>query len=1015
MTPEAFIAKWRGVELPELAASNDHFNELCELLDIKKPTDDDPKGEWFTFQKPVPKAGKGGGPGFADVWRKNCFVWEYKRKGKYTTLAAAIAQAREYTSWLDNPPLAIACDIDQIQIRTLFNDSVSVTHTIRLGDLNDVAMRQLLRRCFTDPHSLRPEITPQAVTEEAARKFATLAQTLRERKDRIGRAHDARRVAHFLNKIVFCLFAEDAGLLPGNVFSAIVEEAVRDKTGLSEMLTDLFDKMRTGKGRFGTVAIPWFNGGLFDDDDVLEFLFTEVATVSEATKLDWASIEPVIFGTLFERGLDPAKRKEMAGLFDAKANGKPARRKKAAAPAPASLPLSGGATAAQRSLGQGVGIHYTDPATIMKIIEPVVLRPLAAEWTAVKEAIGRAKQVKRKDELYLAFRERLGAFRVLDPACGSGNFLYLALRHLKDFDKLVEQEGKALGATADPKGQRITPKTVLGIEINPYAAELARVTVWIGELQWQLKNGYGITRRPILGSLEGIENRDALLAPDGRAADWPKATVIIGNPPFLGTKRMIRALGVEYVEKLRTRYQDDVSRFADLVCFWFEKARQKIEKGELERVGFVATNSIRGGRNRLALDRIVIHCRVYDAWSDEPWIVDGAAVRVSLVCFGGAQASDHPQLDGQEVDHINPDLTARSEKTGTNLTLAKALRENVGVAFIGSQKTGAFDIPGDVARQMLSEPTNPNGRPNSDVLRPWVNGRAITGRNPDYWIVDFGIEADEAKCALYEVPFQYLVANVRAVRKANAGISAADVAEKWWLHWRPRPEMRNAMRGLKRQIITPRVAKHRMFVWFDPIVLADSATVAIARDDDLSFGLLHSCVHEFWTLGLCTWLGVGNDPRYTPSTTFETFPFPEGLTPNIAARKYVDDPRAKRIAAAAAKLNELRENWLNPPDLVKRETEVVAGYPDRLLPKSLAAELQLKKRTLTNLYNERPTWLANAHRDLDRAVMAAYGWPENLADRAQPENPDAVDRKAAEEEILKRLFDLNQERAKAGR
>jgi hypothetical protein len=328
MTPEVFIAKWRGVELSERAASQDHFNELCELLDVGKPTDEDPIGQWFAFEKAVPKGGKGGGSGFADVWRKGCFVWEYKRKNTYRTLSAALAQARDYADALEHPPLAIACDIDEIQIRTLFTGSVSVIHTVRLGELNDVAKRQLLRRCFTDPNSLRSDITPQALTEEAARKFATLAQNLRERRDRIGQPHDARRVAHFLNKIVFCLFAEDSGLLPGNVFSAILEEAIRDKTGLSEMLAELFDKMRTGKGRFGTVTIPWFNGGLFDDDDVLELLFSEVQVLAEAARLDWASIEPVIFGTLFERGLDPAKRKQMAGLFDAASStARPGRKK----------------------------------------------------------------------------------------------------------------------------------------------------------------------------------------------------------------------------------------------------------------------------------------------------------------------------------------------------------------------------------------------------------------------------------------------------------------------------------------------------------------------------------------------------------------------------------------------------------------------------------------------------------------------------------------------------------------
>ncbi len=628
MTPEDFIAKWRGVELPEISASQSHFNDLCELLEIGKPIDEDPKGKWFTFEKAVPKGGKAGGSGHADVWRKDCFVWEYKRKNTYSTLAAAIAQAREYAALLDNPPLVVACDIDEIQIRTLFTGSVSVTHTIRLGDLNDVGLRKLLRRCFTDPASLRPDLTPQHVTEEAARRFATLAQGLRERRDGHNRLHDPRRVAHFLNKVVFCLFAEDAGLLPGNVFSAIVEQALRDRSSLSPLLADLFDKMRTGKGYFGTVRIPWFNGGLFDDDDVLNLLYLEVQTLGEAMKLDWASVEPVIFGTLFERGLDPARRKEMAGLFDA-AETKPAkgRKKKAAAAAAPALPLRGGAVA-QRSPGKGVGIHYTDTATIMKIVEPVVLRPLAAEWETVKAAIGKAKGTKKKDDLYLAFRERLGAFRVLDPACGSGNFLYLALRHLKDFDRKVEQEGKALGVTADPKGQRITLKTVLGIEINPYAAELARVTVWIGELQWQMANGYGVTRRPILGALEGIENRDALLNADGTEARWPTATAIVGNPPFLGGKKLLGILGSAYVERLRRAFDKRLPGFTDFVTYWIEKARQLVEAKAVEHAGLVATNSVAGGSNLPVMRRLVSSTNLFDAWSDEPWAVDGAAVRV---------------------------------------------------------------------------------------------------------------------------------------------------------------------------------------------------------------------------------------------------------------------------------------------------------------------------------------------------------------------------------------------------
>ena len=222
---------------------------------------------------------------------------------------------------------------------------------------------------------------------------------------------------------------------------------------------------------------------------------------------------------------------------------------------------------------------------------------------------------------------------------------------------------------------------------------------------------------------------------------------------------------------------------------------------------------------------------------------------------------------------------------------------------------------------------------------------------------------------------------------------------RWWQFERSRPDLRRAIHGLDRYITTPVVAKHRVFVWMSAKILPSNLVDVIARDDDVCFGMLHSRFHEAWALGLCTWLGVGNDPRYTPTTTFETFPFPEGLTPNISAAEYADDPRAIAIAEAARRLSELREAWLNPPDLVERVPEVVPGYPDRIVPVSPKAAAILKKRTLTNLYNERLDRLDNAHRDLDAAVAAAYGWPADISDEA----------------ALARLLDLNRERAASGR
>ena len=315
---------------------------------------------------------------------------------------------------------------------------------------------------------------------------------------------------------------------------------------------------------------------------------------------------------------------------------------------------------------------------------------------------------------------------------------------------------------------------------------------------------------------------------------------------------------------------------------------------------------------------------------------------------------------------------------------------------MGDTKGGAFDVPGELAREWLLMPRNPNGRPNSDVLRPWMNGMDLTRQRSGRWIIDFGWEMSEREAALYQAPYAYIIKHVRPVRLNNRREA---YAAYWWRHVEPRPGMWRALERCSRYIATPTVAKHRLFCWIDKAVCPDHQLIVITYDDDMTFGVLHSRFHEAWALGLCTWLGVGNDPRYTPTTTFETFPFPEGLTPNLPAAEYAHDPRAIAIAAAARRLNELREAWLNPPDLVGRVPEVVAGYPDRIVPVTPKAAAILKKRTFTNLYNERPAWLDNPHRDLDAAVAAAYGWPADIS----------------EEDALARLLDLNRERAAAGR
>ena len=937
MTPHAFIAKWRDATLKERSAAQEHFLDLCRLLDEPTPAEADPTGATYCFERGAVRTDTGG-DGWADVWKRHCFAWEYK--GQRANLDAAFMQLQQYALALENPPLLIVSDLRRFRIRTNWTNSVSRTYEFDLDDLTDSTVRDRLKWAFSDPERLRPGETRRALTERAAAAFAVVAQTLR------ARGHDPPVVAHFVNRLVFCMFADDVGLLPDHMFTRMLRQARHTPEQFTELAAELFRVMAAG-GRVGFEAVAWFNGGLFDDGAALPLEVADIETVLAASDLDWSEIDPSILGTLFERGLDPGKRAQL-------------------------------------------GAHYTDRDKIMLLVEPVVIRPWLAEWDAAKADLAaaldraeaaklpatRTKRLNAAERRYRAFLNRLRVFTVLDPACGSGNFLYLALQALKDLEHRVQLEAEALGfQRAFPD---IGPANVKGLEINPYAAELARVSVWIGEIQWMRRNGFSESHDPILKPLDTIECRDAILTPDNTEPDWPEADVVIGNPPFLGTKLQIRQLGEEYVSRLRSTYTKRVPAGADLVCYWFEKAGRQIALGKAARVGLVATNSIRGGWNLPALQSATDGHRIFEAWGDEPWVNDGAAVRVSLICF--ARCDDDsvstPRLDGQPVDEIHADLTANRDHQGVDLTLARRLPANARVAFVADQKGGPFDISGSQAREWLLLPANPNGRTNADVLKPWVNGMDLTRRPAGKWIVDFGWTMSEADAALYEEPFRWVKEHVYPMRST---VRRKAHRERWWRHADPRPGMWAALGNLSRYIATPTVAKHRLFVWCDARICPDHQLIVIARDDDTTFGILHSRFHEAWSLRLCTWLGKGNDPRYTPTTTFETFPFPDGLTPNTPAADYADDPRAAAIADAAQRLVELRDRWLNPPEWVEWLHEPVPGYPTRPVPRDEAAAIALKTRTLTSLYNARPTWLADAHAALDAAVATAYGWPVDIS------------------------------------
>jgi len=946
MTPDEFITLWKGNKLTERGGAQAHFDDLCDLLGVDKPRDP----ENYCFERGAKKSD--GSDGWADVWKRGYFGWENKKPGR--DLDAALKQLTDYSLQLENPPLLVVSDRERIIIHTTFTDYPDEQREIRIEELVVPEKRQILRWVFTDPPKLRPEKSIAAITAEAAGHFAELAKAMRER------GIDGQRVAHFLVQCLFCMFAEDEQLLPGRVFSEILKNAGSDADKAGKRINKLFAAMQQKNGgEYGDHDIAWFNGGLFKVIDIPPLTTEDVAALNAAAAdMDWRAIDPTIFGTLFERGLDPAAR----------------------------APL---------------GAHYTDTGTIAKLIQPLITEPLQAEWQAAKTVIAagqgkgqRSKEYKKARGAYQGFLQRLSRFQVLDPACGSGNFLYLALKALRDVEKQAYIEAQELGFESELLMQT-GPHNIRGIEINEYAAELARATVWIGDIQWCRRNGREIARNPILRSLDGIEHRDALLNPDGSEASWPKADVIVGNPPFLGDKMMRGELGDTYVETLRKRYKGRVPGGADLVTYWFEKARAQIETEQACVAGLVATNVISRGLNRKVLQRIIDSTAIFEAWRDQPWVNEGAAVRVSLVCFG---QGGNRQLDGNPVAAIHADLTGSAIGDETlDLTQARPLFSNKECSFFGLCLAGPFKVDTTKALKWLKENGNPNGRPNSDVVRPIYNGSDITQHWAGNWVVDFaGMELTDA--ADYLAPFAHVEAKVKPIRISN---NRATRAEKWWQHGEKRPAMRTALKNLTRYIATPETAKHRFFVKFPVTVAPEHSLIIIPRQDDVTLGVLSSRIHEIWTMA--TGSPYGNHPtarRYNASVTLEKFPFPPDF--DLKTESMPEDEHFVVIAETAADLNNWREKWLNPEDWLDWEItpeEQEAGFPPRPVPKPEHA-LAWKKRTLTNLYNEMPAGLKMRQEKLDRAVADAYGWSNYTSDM-----PD--------EEILHRLLTLNLERTKA--
>jgi hypothetical protein len=444
MTPNEFIAKWKNVELTESAAAQSQFIDLCRMLDEQTPSEADPKGTWYAFEKGALKTG--GGDGWADVWKRGCFAWEYKGRGR--NLDTAFAQLQRYAIALENPPLLIVSDMERFRIHTNWTNTVQNVIEIPLEELADDRRRRVLKWAFseTEVDQLKPGKTRQELTEDVAKGFAQLAQRLRER------GHDAGDVAHFVNRLVFCMFAEDVELPPNHMFRRMLEASLNKPAEFETHARQLFTAMKSG-GVVGFERVEYFNGGLFEDDRTLPLTEDDIRQTLEVARLDWSNIDPSIMGTLFERGLDPDKRSQL-------------------------------------------GAHYTDRDKIMLIVNPVIVEPLTLEWEAVRTEIASemektkglrkpsdSKPFQKAQALYRTFIESLKGFRVLDPACGSGNFLYLSLLALKDLEHRANLDAESLGLPREFPG--VGPQCVKGIEINPFAAELARD--WrdsMDEAQW---------------------------------------------------------------------------------------------------------------------------------------------------------------------------------------------------------------------------------------------------------------------------------------------------------------------------------------------------------------------------------------------------------------------------------------------------------------------------------------------------------------------------------------------------
>ena len=1040
-----FIRRWEASGAAERANYQLFLSELCELLDVERPqpTRPDDRDNVYVFERNVTFSHGDGSTstGRIDLYKKGHFVCEAKQgsdqpgeksplaikeegvrwpaarrgtavrgtKGWDLAMVKAKGQAEQYARALPVgegwPPFLVVVDVGHaIEIYSEFSCTGKTylpfpdprSHRLLLADLETPEVRDRLRLVWSDPHSLDPAKHSAKVTRQVADRLALLAKSLEQA------GHSAEKAGNFLKRCLFTMFAEDVGLIPHKSFTELLESLRGKAETFAPMAKSLWSTMKSGG--FSPVLrekLLRFNGGLFEDAEALPIGEEQLALLIAASKADWRDVEPAIFGTLLERALDPHER-------------------------------------------HNLGAHYTPREYVERLVLPTVIEPLRAEWEAVLAAAvtlegqgdkpGAIAQVK-------GFHRKLCNLRILDPACGSGNFLYVTFEHLKRLEGEVLNALEGFGdeqADLELAGLTVDPHQLLGIEVNPRAAAITDMVLWIGYLQWHFRTrGEVMPPEPVIKKFSNVECRDAVLAYDGtelvlddggkpvtrwdgrttkthpvtgeqvpdevaqelilrylnpRMAIWPDADFVVGNPPFIGASAMRRALGDGYVDALRKAWKD-VPDSADFVMFWWQQAAELTRKGKLQRFGFITTNSLRQAFNRRVLQQ---HLSAKPALSlgfaipDHPWVdsADGAAVRIAMTVgkpsIEGEEGTLATVIEEREGDGegIAVDLIMRRGvlhadlTAGANVAGTVPLQANSGLCATGVKLHGdGFLVPKEQV-SWLGLGSTPGLEQH---VRQFRNGRDLAATPRGVQAIDlFGLTADEVQSKYPEV-YQWLLERVKPERDAKANTKdGAGYAKLWWVFGKPRQELRKAIAGLPRYVATVRTAKHRVFQFLASEIIAESKIVVVASDDAFVLGVLSSSLHETWSLAAGGWLGVGNDPTYNHTDCFNKFPFPSA-----------SDEQKQRICNIAERLDTHRKR--------QQELHPGLGLTDmyNVLAKLRFGEALSAKEKI-NHEQGLVSVLRQLHDDLDAAVAEAYGWPADLTD----------------EEILVRLVALNAERAR---